>query len=120
MTRRANKAAPDQGGWNIFCTDWSGFDMMNPVVEQVLRCGGVQTGFFGWPDLPRIEALREAWLEASDEDGRKTIARDLQVLAMQEVPYLPLGQYLSRTAYRNDLQDVVKNLSVFWNVRRAS
>lgn len=39
---------------------------------------------------------------------------------MQEVPYLPLGQYLSRTAYRNDLQDVVKNLSVFWNVRRSS
>ncbi len=25
----ANKAPPDQGGWNIFCTDWSGFDMLN-------------------------------------------------------------------------------------------
>lgn len=24
VTRRANKAPPDQGGWNIFCTDWSG------------------------------------------------------------------------------------------------
>ncbi|MEE7439758.1 ABC transporter substrate-binding protein [Methylobacterium oryzae] len=120
VTRRANKAPPDQGGWNIFCTDWSGFDMLNPAVEQVLRCGGVQTGFFGWPDLPQIEAMRGAWIEAPDEDGRRKIAHAIQALAMQEVPYLPLGQYLSRTAYRDDLQDVVKHLSVFWNVRRAS
>ena len=94
--------------------------MLNPAVEQVLRCGGVQTGFFGWPDLPQIEAMRGAWIEAPDEDGRRKIAHDIQALAMQEVPYLPLGQYLSRTAYRDDLRDVVKNLSVFWNVRRAS
>ncbi len=86
----------------------------------MLRCGGVQTGFFGWPDLPQIEAMRGAWIEAPDEDGRRKIAHDIQALAMQEVPYLPLGQYLSRTAYRDDLRDVVKNLSVFWNVRRAS
>ncbi len=91
VTRRANKAPPDQGGWNIFCTDWSGFDMLNPAVEQVLRCGGVQTGFFGWPDLPQIEAMRGAWIEAPDEDGRRKIAHDIQALAMQEVPYLPLG-----------------------------
>ncbi len=64
--------------------------------------------------------MRGAWIEAPDEDGRRKIAHDIQALAMQEVPYLPLGQYLSRTAYRDDLRDVVKNLSVFWNVRRAS
>ena len=39
---------------------------------------------------------------------------------MRAMPYLPNGQYLSRTAYRSDLADVVENLSVFWNVRRVS
>ncbi len=63
--------------------------MLNPAVEQVLRCGGVQTGFFGWPDLPQIEAMRGAWIEAPDEDGRRKIAHDIQALAMQEVPYPP-------------------------------
>lgn len=35
-------------------------------------------------------------------------------------PDLPLGQDLSRTAYRDDLRDVVETVSVFRNVRRAS
>ncbi|WP_279594547.1 ABC transporter substrate-binding protein [Methylobacterium sp. E-066] len=119
VTRRASKAPPDQGGWNIFNTTWTGLDMSNPVGEQVLRCGG-QKGFFGWPDIPEIESLREAWIEAPDDAGRQTIARDLQAVAMTQVPYLPTGQYFYRTAYRRDIRDVVEDQFVFWNARREA
>jgi peptide/nickel transport system substrate-binding protein len=118
VTRRASKAPPDQGGWNIFTTTWTGLDMANPVVEQVLRCGG-EKGFFGWPDLPELESLREAWIEAPDQAARKTIAAKMQTLAMRDVPYLPTGQYFYRTAFRRDLRDVVDGQFVFWNARRA-
>jgi peptide/nickel transport system substrate-binding protein len=119
VTRRASKAPPDQGGWNIFSTTWTGLDMTNPVGEQVLRCGG-QKGFFGWPDIPEIETLREAWIEAPDEAGRQRIARDLQAASMVQVPYLPLGQYFYRTAYRREIRDIVQDQFVFWNARREA
>jgi peptide/nickel transport system substrate-binding protein len=48
--------------------------------------------------------------------GRRS--RDIQVLAIHEVPYLPTGQCFSRTAYRGDLRDIVTDLSVLRNVRR--
>ncbi|WP_267427870.1 ABC transporter substrate-binding protein [Methylobacterium sp. GC_Met_2] len=119
VSRRASKAAPDQGGWSIFNTTWTGLDMTNPVAEQVLRCGG-QRGFFGWPDIPEIETLREAWIEAPDNTARQAIARDLQVAAMTHVPYLPTGQYFYRTAYRREIRDIVKDQFVFWNARREA
>jgi len=117
VTRRASKDAPDKGGWNMFNTTWAGLDMVNPVVEQVLRVNG-DKGFFGWANIPKIEALREAWLDAPDVESQKRVAAELQTVAMQEVPYLPTGQYLYKTAYRRDLTDMVKGLFVFWGIRR--
>lgn len=118
VARRASKAPPDAGGWNMFNTTWAGLDMVNPVVAQVLRCGG-DKGYFGWPDIPRIEALREAWLEAPDTAARAAVAAELQGVAMREVPYLPTGQYFYKTAYRRDLADIVDGIYVFWGVRRV-
>jgi hypothetical protein len=33
VIRRATKALPHQGGWNIFRAGWADVDMMNRVVE---------------------------------------------------------------------------------------
>jgi len=118
VQRRASKAPPEQGGWNMFCTTWAGLDMINPVVTQVLRTSG-ERGFFGWADIPRIEELREAWLDAPDLEAQHQVARELQAVAMREVPFLPLGQYFYKTAYRRTLSDVPDGLFVFWNLRRA-
>jgi len=118
VQRRASKAAPEQGGWNMFNTTWAGLDMVNPVVQQVLRCGG-ERGYFGWPDIPRIEALRDAWLDAPDVEAQKRIAAEIQTLAMTEVPYVPTGQYLYKTAFRRRLTDVSGSLFTFWGVRPA-
>ncbi|MDJ0388002.1 ABC transporter substrate-binding protein [Roseomonas sp. E05] len=119
VQRRAIKKPPAEGGWNMFNTTWAGLDMINPVVTQVLRSGGPDSAFFGWPDIPRIEALREQWLDAPDLTAQQNVAREIQAVAMREVPFLPLGQYFYKTAYRKRLKDVVDGLFVFWNVRPA-
>ncbi len=117
--RPGPKAIP-QGGPLSLGADQSGFDMLNPAVEQVLRCGGVQTGFFGWPDLPQIEAMRGAWIEAPDEEGRRKIAHAIKRWRCRRCLTCPLGSISAELPIGDDLQDVVKHLSVFWNVRRAS
>ena len=67
----------------------------------------------GWPSSSRIEELRNAWLNATDVAARRRIARDIQVQAFQDVPYIPLGVYPQNTAYRNDLTGVLQGFPIF-------
>jgi len=116
--RRSNRGSVDQGGWSVFCTVLVGSDLLNQGGHYVLRGQGAQ-GFFGWPDSPRIESLRQAWFDAPDEAAQKAICRDVQRQAMQDVPYYPLGQYEQATAHRTDLTGVLDGFATLWNVRRA-
>ncbi len=102
----------------MFNTTWAGLDMTNPAVAQVLRTDG-DKGFFGWPDMPAISALRDAWLDAPDVASQRRICDDIQRAALKDIPFLPLGQFFSRTAYRRSLADRVAGVTVFWNVRKT-
>ncbi len=118
VQRRASREAPDRGGWSIFCTFWAGVDMFNPGVHQSLRGHG-QQAWFGWPTIPRIEELRQGWFDAPDLASQQAVARQIQQVAFQEAPYLPLGQYFQATAYRRGISGVLKGLPLFWNVQKA-
>lgn len=118
VQRRASKAPPDKGGWSMFVTSWSGLDMASPVTNQPLRSNGAKA-WFGWPDLPPVQALIEAWLDAPDLPAQQKIAAALQAKALDLVPYLPTGQYFSRTACRKDITGIIPGQFVFWNVRRT-
>ncbi len=118
VQRRASREPAARGGWNMFCTFWAGVDMFNPGVHQSLRGHG-DAAWFGWPRIPRIEELRQAWFDAPDLPAQQRIAREMQEVAFQEVPYLPLGQYFQATAYRRGLTGVLKGLPLFWNVQRT-
>jgi peptide/nickel transport system substrate-binding protein len=118
VQRRASKERPEHGGWNMFNTTWAGLDTVNPVVMQVLRTDG-DHGFFGWPNMPELTALREQWLDAPDLAAQKSIAEKIQAAALQLVPFLPTGQYFYNTANRRSLKDVVDGQFVFWSVKRA-
>jgi peptide/nickel transport system substrate-binding protein len=118
VTRRAKKDPPDQGGWNVFFTGWSGTDMFNPAGHLSLRGNGA-SGWFGWPTAPKIEALRDAWFDAPDLATQQKICAELQLQVLQDVPYVPLGQYFVLEAYRKNLSGVLTGLPIFWNVKRA-
>jgi peptide/nickel transport system substrate-binding protein len=63
--------------------------------------------------------MRDAWFRAPDEAAQKAICRDIQLEAMQDVPYYPTGQYLQPTAYRSSITGVLDGFATFCNVRPA-
>jgi peptide/nickel transport system substrate-binding protein len=118
VQRRAKKEPPSQGGWNFFITGWAGIDMTSPITNQTLRSNGSKA-WFGWPDLPDVQALIDGWVDAPDLASQQKLAVDLQSKAFEQVPYLPTGQYFYRTACRDDITGIIPGQFVFWNVRRT-
>lgn len=119
VQRRASKEPVDKGGWSIFHTWFSGGFIINPVVSAPFRGQGAN-GWFGWYDNPKIEALTDEWLHATDLDVRKKIADAIQAENFTQVPTVTLGQFQIPTAYRKSVQGKVSCSSpLFWNLKRA-
>ena len=120
VSRRAKKEPPAQGGWNIFITTTGGVGSANPVLHTWIGAA-CDKGLFGWPCDPEIEKLRNAFGMASSEDERKKIAKELQTKAMEQVVYIPFGQWDTPLAYRADRIDgIVPNtgLAVLWGITK--
>jgi peptide/nickel transport system substrate-binding protein len=118
VQRRAKKEPVEQGGWSIYHTSWSGVDQTNPVGHVFLRGNG-QDATVGWPTSPKLEELRNAWLAAPDLAAQKALAAETQLQAFADVPYIPLGQYFTPTAYQANLGGVLNGNPVFWNIQRS-
>jgi len=118
VQRRAKRDPIAQGGWSIFCTFWAGLDQANPAVSAFLRGTGPDAPV-GWPTSPKLEALRQEWLDAPDTAARKTLADAMQKQAFADVPYLPLGQYFNQTSYKPSVTGVLNGVPVFWNVKKG-
>lgn len=117
VQRRASTKSPADGGWNLFCTGFSGLDWFTPASHLPLRGNG-KDGWFGWPTMPKMEALREDWFNASDSAEQQKIGVAMQRQAFEDVPFYPLGLARQPTAFRPDLSDVAEGFPIFWNVRR--
>ena len=73
-----------------------------PGGHFALRGNGEQA-WFGWPTDPKIEQLRNDWFaRAGRRARRRRSAREIQQEALDSVPYIPMGQYLQPTAYRDE------------------
>ena len=118
VTRRGKKDPVANGGWSAFCTAWAGTDHLNPAGHLSIRANGDQA-WFGWPNDPKLEALRESWFTAPNVAAQAAICADMQKQAFESVPYIPTGQYLQPTAYRTSLEGVLPGFALFWNVKRA-
>jgi peptide/nickel transport system substrate-binding protein len=108
----------EQGGWSAFHTYWSGLDQFDPAVHVWIRGNG-RAATRGWPDSPKLEALRDAWLSAGDLAEQKRIAEDIQRQAFVDVPYIPLGQILPTWTYQRNVTDLLQGYALFWNVRKG-
>ncbi len=117
--RRALDKPAAEGGWNSFCTSWTGLQLSNPGSHFPLRGNG-KAGWFGWPVSPALEQLRDQWFAAPDEAAQKSICEQMQAVAFKEVPYVPIGAYSIPCAQRTTLKDTVKAGSIcFWGVKKA-
>jgi len=119
IQRRTNRGPVSAGGWSVFCTTWEGLDVSVPGSHQPIRGHGA-AAWAGWPTIPRLEELREAWFEAPDLAAEQRIAAEIQQTVWQEVPFVPLGQVLPVMAHRRSITNLVTGgPALFWGVRRA-
>ena len=118
VQRRTLTKPPAEGGWNLIISGFPSLDFLTPATHVALRGNG-KGAWPGWPDDPKIEALREAWFNAPDLAEQKRIAADIQLQAFQSVPFWPLGLAQLATAFRHDITGVLEGFAKFWNVRRT-
>jgi len=118
MHRRTSREAPEHGGWSMFALNPSGVDHLDPLVALGVRNGAA--AWIGWPNDLRLEAMRDAWIDNPDLIEQRKIAATIQSVALEQVTYVPLGQYIQPSAWRDSLRGMVKsNVPIFWNVEKA-
>jgi peptide/nickel transport system substrate-binding protein len=118
--RRSVKTPPGQGGWQMFHTWHAGADCINPAVAIGTRANG-DKGWFGWPDIPEVEAQIAAWYDAKTLDEEKGAMRRLNKAALDNVVYAPTGFFLGYQAWRKNVSGVVKGpLPFFWGVAKTA
>ena len=120
LTQRRNSQEPmDKGGWSLFPSGFPAVDFGNPVLGAGLRTNG-KDAWIGWPDNPRIEALRDQWIDSNEAAERKKLSDDIQRECFDYVPYIPLGQYINAGAWRSNITGQLKGPApVFWNVEKT-
>ena len=120
VARRAVKAPPSEGGWNIFITYNPTSTFNSPILFPGWQMNG-EKGFFGWPDDPKLEALRTDWTFAKTEGERKQIAVKMQEEGWDYVPQILAGQWQAPVAMRSDVGGFlpVPDLVPFWNVEKS-
>jgi peptide/nickel transport system substrate-binding protein len=120
VSRRAKKEPPAQGGWNIFVTTSGGVGSSNPVLHTWIGAA-CDKGLFGWPCDAEVERLRSAFGMAATDEERQKIAKELQTRAMEQVVFIPFGQWDTPIAFRADkIDNVVPNtgLAVLWGITK--
>jgi peptide/nickel transport system substrate-binding protein len=94
--------------------------VFNPISNNMVNGRGANGGWFGWPDEPRAEALRDTYARASTDEEKKVAATALQALAYDEAMYAPLGQFTAPAAWTNKLTGVLDGPApFFWNISKA-
>lgn len=114
-TRQANRGSLDEGGWSVVSTFSAGINCMNPATHSWLRANG-DKAFDGWPEIPELESLRDKWFNASDEAEEARIGREMQEIAFDKIPFVPLGVFYQPTAFNKKLTNILPGFPIFWNV----
>jgi len=117
-TRRLNTGPVTSGGWNLAHTTNSVPDQGNPLSNPFLVATGHPSAAWGWPTDPQTEELRLKFATAAP-DRRKEIATAIQVRAYEQVLYLPLAQFTTPSAWRNNLEGVLKSpVMLLYNIEK--
>lgn len=119
VTRRASNKPTAEGGWNIHATTGPLIGITDPLRNQTVATNG-KRAWFGWPDVPKIEELRQKFARSSNAAEKKKLAEEIQHAVIDEGVVMPLGQFVLPTAYRTTLTGVLESpVPVFWNIRKS-
>jgi peptide/nickel transport system substrate-binding protein len=118
VARRAQKAPPGQGGWQMFHTSTAGVSSVDASNMWIRADGSLAVN--GWANSPPVEAEVAAWFDAKTLEEEKAVARRLNKAALDDVVYAPLGFYLRYFAWRKNITGVTQGpLPFFWGVSKT-
>ncbi|MBS7813261.1 ABC transporter substrate-binding protein [Roseococcus pinisoli] len=119
VQRRASREPLDKGGWSLFPSGFPAAEYRDPINATNLRGNGA-AAWFGWPEDPQVESMRNAWMDSTDEAEQQRLDRQIQQRAFETVPFIPLGQYMPPAAFRRNITGLLKGpVPVFWNVQKG-
>jgi peptide/nickel transport system substrate-binding protein len=119
IQRRASKAPPAQGGWNIFLTNATATGVENPLVNNFVK--NCAEAWYHWACDQRIVDLNRQWALEADPAKRRQITDELQRVHLENVTLVPLGMYRPTIIYRKELTDIIPAPAIFyWNIKKKS
>src|ERR1700722_345586 len=119
LQRRASKQPLDKGGWSLFVSVTPVPEYRDPLLGSLLRGNG-KDAWIGWPEIPRIEAAYNAWLDSDDPAEQVRLEREISLAAFESVPFVPLGRYMPRVAWSKGISHPLKGPApVFWDVTKS-
>jgi peptide/nickel transport system substrate-binding protein len=119
LQRRASREPLSKGGWSLFVSVTPVPEYRDPLLASLLRGNG-KDAWIGWPDIPHIEAAYNAWLDSDDAAEQTRLEREIQLAALESVPFIPLGRYMPSAAWSSALSHPLKGPApVFWNVSKS-
>jgi peptide/nickel transport system substrate-binding protein len=121
-SRRPVKEPPSKnpGGWHIFHTT-SGYAALKDPWGHANISTACEKAWFGWPCSQRAsKALDELGNLTAGTDAFKKGLTEYHAALMENIPYVPLGEFFGFAAYRKDrLSNItVTPLTVFWNTTK--
>jgi peptide/nickel transport system substrate-binding protein len=118
--RRAKKDAPDKGGWNMFITSWTAFDVWNPIGNPAMDSRGEKSTWFGWATDEKLASLRNDLMRATDPAVKKKLGEQIQTRAYEIGTHAPLGEFDSPMAARKNISGFfVTNGNIYWNLKKS-
>src|SRR5258708_15526075 len=92
VTRRTKKDPADKGGWNAFHTYSVSADALNPISNNYFLANG-DKAWFGSPNDPEMEKMRDAYATETDPAKRKALAASIQARAVESAQFDCPGQW---------------------------
>jgi peptide/nickel transport system substrate-binding protein len=117
--RRAKKEPISQGGWHMFMTSWTAFDVWNPIGNPAIDSRGEKSTWFGWPTDEKLVDLRTKLMRATDPAMKKTLGEQIQIRAFEVATHAPLGEYDQPMAAGKNISGFfVTNGNIYWNLKK--
>ncbi len=120
LVRRTSRKPVEDGGWSILTTNAGMADLTTPLTHFAVAANG-DKAWFGWPENKEIEELRHQFATTADPGKQQALVDQIQKLEIENVVFVPLGQWTNVGAARKSVTGLLKTpAAVYWNVEKVS
>jgi peptide/nickel transport system substrate-binding protein len=92
---------------------------VNPISNSYFVATGDGKSWFGWPNDPDMEKLRDTFARETDPAKQKALAEKVQLRALETGQFGWIGQWYGPGARRTNVTGWLEApIPVFWNIEK--